>query len=178
MKESYFKSFIDYTTQLINSVQKGDGLSFQKEAEIYYYERLLQIAKQFYKFEVARLSELRKENEQLKNKKCDKIKTAHEIISEAIAEKVNNSVRSNLSKYTRTAIRREILEALKWKLQVRYADNLKEEHIEIAREFIQNYKIDNFYIEEGENTNEKEKTKKASKCNVIHSSVAECGQAL
>ena len=83
---------------------------------------------------------------QLKNNKCDKIKTAHEIISEEIAEKVNNSVRSNLSKYTRIALKREILEALKWKLQVRYADNLKEEHIEIAKEFIHNYKIDNFYI--------------------------------
>ena len=156
MSKSYLKTFIDYTTDLINRVQEENKLSFEKETEIYYYERLLGVAKALYTFEETnnnpetRLDELKKENEQLKkqlkNNQCDKIKTAHEIISEVIAEKVNNSVRSDLSKYTRIALKREILEALKWKLQVRYADNLKEEHIKIAKEFIQNYKIDNFYI--------------------------------
>lgn len=160
MNKSYFESFIDYITYLINEVQKSNRLSFEKEAEIYYYKKILGLAKKFHALEnnnnnqEARLSELEKENEQLKkqlkNNQCDKIKTAREIISEVIAEKVNKSVKNNLSKYTKTAIKREILEALKWKLQVRYADNLKEEHIEIAREFIHNYKINDFYIKEQE----------------------------
>ena len=57
-----------------------------------------------------------------------------------------STVRSNLSKHTKTALKREVLEALKWKLQVRYANDLKDEHVEEAKEFIKNYKIDDFYL--------------------------------
>ena len=160
MSKSNFKIFIDFIEDSINRVQEQNKLSFEKEAEIYYYKKMLEVAKQIYALEntdnnqETRLKELEEENEQLKkqlkNNQCDKIKTAREIISEVIAEKVKNSVRSNLSKYTKTALKREILEALKWKLQVRYADNLKEEHIEMAKEFVQNYQINDFYIKEQE----------------------------
>lgn len=44
----------------------------------------------------------------------------------------------------------EILEVLKWKLQVRYANDFKDEHIEGAKEFIKNYKIDNFYLKKAD----------------------------
>ena len=74
MSKSYLKTFIDYTTDLINRVQEENKLSFEKEAEIYYYKKLLEVAKQLYTFEEAnnnpetRLNELKKENEQMRTK--------------------------------------------------------------------------------------------------------------
>lgn len=156
MEQSFLKMLIDYIISSINEVEKQVRASFEKEAEIFYYKKILEVAEQLYEFEKKErcedttLNELKKENEQLKKQvernKYEKIKTAHEIISETIAEKVNSLVRDDLSKFTRTALKRQILETLKWELQVRYANDLKNEHIEKAKEFIQNYKIDDFYL--------------------------------
>lgn len=157
MTNSYFEAFIGCIKSEIDGVQKGNDLQFQKDAEIYYYEKVLQVATSIYSLEKNNsdkqkeiIDELQRENEelrkQLQNIKCGKMKTARTIISEMIAEKVNNSVGNKLPIYTKSVIKREILGALKWKLQVRYADDLKEEHITIAKEFIQNYKIDDFYM--------------------------------
>lgn len=160
-EKNRFKDFIGYMEIAIEGVEKECRLPFEKEAEIYYYKKILSIAKQFERLSRENKTEensdseiiqkLKKENEELKNKveknKFDKVKTAHEIISGIIAEKVYSTVRSDLSKYTKTSLKRKILESLKWHLQVRYADDLKEEHIEQAKKFIEDYKIAEFYIE-------------------------------
>ncbi|MCI8485777.1 MAG: hypothetical protein HFJ20_01420 [Clostridia bacterium] len=160
-KEIYFKGFINYIEMIIENAKKENKLPFEKEAQIFYYKQILGVARQFERIaenietvknlnENKEIERLKKENEDLKKQiernKCDRIKTAHEIISEIISEKVISTVRSNLSKHTKTALKREVLEALKWKLQVRYANDLKDEHVEEAKEFIKNYKIDDFYL--------------------------------
>ena len=166
MNNLYFEGFIRYLETSIEDTEKPTKLPFEKEVENYYYKKILEVAKQFYYLAVDAkveksynatnevMEKLKEENEQLKKQieksKCDRIKTAHEIISGIISEKVYSTVRNNLSKHTRTALKREILEALKWKLQVRYANNFKDEHIEGAKEFIKNYKIDNFYLKEAD----------------------------
>lgn len=164
MNNLYFEGFIKYLKTSIEDTEKPTKLPFEKEVENYYYKKILEVAEQFYRLAEdvkvenssnktnETIEKLKKENEELKKKiernKCDRIKTAHEIISGIISEKVYSIVRSDLSKHTRTALKREILEALKWKLQVRYANDFKNEHIEGAKEFIKNYKIDNFYLKE------------------------------
>ncbi len=154
-----FEDFIGYLEIMIEGVEKGNRLPFEKEAEIYYCKKILSVAKQFEEFsrknntlensDSEMIQKLKKENEELRKKieknKFDKVKTAHEIISEIIAEKVYSTVRSDLSKYTKTSLKREIMEALKWHLQVRYADDLKDEHIEQAKKFIADYEINKFY---------------------------------
>lgn len=156
MEKSFLKMLIDYIENSISEVEKQIRLSFEKEAEIFYYKKILCVVKQLYEFEKKakcenlEIDKLKKENEQLRKQveknKHERIKTAHEIISEMIVEKVNNIVRDDLTRYTRTALKREIIEALKWELRVRYANDLKNEHIEQAKKFIQDYKINEFYL--------------------------------
>lgn len=156
MKNDLFENFIFYLSEKIKSVEEENRFPFEKEAEIYYYQQILCVAEQFYNLskknqnEDMTIDKLKKENDELKRKleksTFDRIKTPHEIISEIIAEKVNNSIKSSFSKNARYTLKRKIMEALKWKLQVRYVNELKNEHIEQAKEFIQNYKIDDFYL--------------------------------
>ena len=159
MSDSHFKCFIETLSAQIEFLKndKSDKrYPFEKEANICYYTRVLQLAESIYKIpEVptnmsVKIEQLEKENEQLKKQLAkntlEKIKTAHEIINEIIAEKVNSSVKSDLSSRTRCTLRREIMEGLKWHLQVRYVRELKDEHIVASKEFIKNYKINDFYL--------------------------------
>lgn len=92
---------------------------------------------------------LKEENEELKRLMKSKITagsmTPYQIIASTISHKVYDEVSKNIKQMTKQRLKRKIMEDLKWELRVRYANDFKEEHIESAKAYIDNYKIDDFY---------------------------------
>ena len=95
-----------------------------------------------------KIKELEEENKQLKkmieNKVISKNTTAYGIIANLITDKVDNEVHEDFE-HCKQTIKRAIIEELKWELHVRYASDFQKENIEPARQFINNYTIDDFY---------------------------------
>lgn len=95
---------------------------------------------------------LKEENEELKRLMKSKIiagsMTPYQIIASTISNKVYDEVKGSFKQATKQSIKRKIMDDLKWELHVRYANDFKEEHIESAKAFIDNYKIDDFYKKE------------------------------
>lgn len=71
--------------------------------------------------------------------------TPYQIITSPISDKVYKEVKETLKRNTKQALKRKIMDDLKWDLHVRYANDFKVEHIEPAKEYIDKYKIENFY---------------------------------
>lgn len=96
---------------------------------------------------------LKEENEELKRLMKSRITagsmTPYQIIASTISHKVYEEVKDSFGQMTKQSLKRKIMEDLKWELRVRYANDFKEEHIEPAKEYINNYKIDEFYKKVG-----------------------------
>jgi hypothetical protein len=86
-----------------------------------------------------RVEELERENKILREKlKRRPSPSAREKISQAISDRVVE-LNPEGGKYAKQAMKRNIMEDLKWELRVRYANQLSDEHVEPALEFIRNW---------------------------------------
>ncbi|GAW28960.1 hypothetical protein [Carboxydocella sp. ULO1] len=88
----------------------------------------------------ARIRELERENELLKAQLFSKPSiTAHQKIQAAISKRACELEPNASSRFARQALKRRIMEDVKWLLRVRYANQFTEEHVEPALEIIQNW---------------------------------------
>ena len=71
--------------------------------------------------------------------------TPCQTIQSLISNKVYSEVKETFGRVTKQSLKRKIMEDLKWELHIRYANDFKEEHIELAKLFIENYQIEEFY---------------------------------
>ena len=105
---------------------------------------------------LARIKELEDQNDrlieernELKSLMATKITagsmTPYQIITSTISNKVYNEVDEKYGRMTKQSLKRKIMDDLKWELRVRYANDFKEEHIEPAKQYIDNYKIEDYY---------------------------------
>lgn len=86
----------------------------------------------------------------IESKVVSKDITAYQIIANLISEKVNKDIHEDWKDWgkAKQSIKRKMMDDLKWELHVRYANNFEKEHIDPAKEFINNYEIEEFYKKE------------------------------
>lgn len=71
--------------------------------------------------------------------------TAYETIRSMIFEYVNKEVGQITNGNQRSNLRRKIVDDMKWDLRVRTINDFKIEDISRAKEYLENYKIEEFY---------------------------------
>ena len=85
--------------------------------------------------------------------------SAYTQVRAMIVEKVRNEVPEDINDWRgkdhkRIKAERKVMDDLKWDLRIRTIADFRTEHIEPAKEYIEKYKIDEFYKNEGGKENE------------------------
>lgn len=92
---------------------------------------------------------LKEENEMLKRTLERKLTSgsmsAYETIRSMIFNFVNKEVEKTTTGNERSNLRRKIIDDMKWDLRVRTINDFKVEDISRAKEYLENYKIDEYY---------------------------------
>lgn len=92
---------------------------------------------------------LKEENEMLKRTLERKLTSgsmsAYETIRSMIFDFVNKEVEKTTNGKQRSNLRRKIIDDMKWDLRVRTINDFKVEDISRAKEYLENYKIDEYY---------------------------------
>lgn len=83
----------------------------------------------------------------LENRIMNTNTTAYGVIASLIADKVNKEVHESFN-HCKQTLKRKIMDDVKWELHVRYTSDFIKKHIEPAKEFINNYEIEDFYKKE------------------------------
>ncbi len=95
------------------------------------------------------IRQLEEENKMLKELMKRKVTsgsiTAYETIRSMIFEYVDKEVGQTTNGKQRSNLRRKIVDDMKWDLRVRTINDFKVEDITRAKEYLENYKIDEFY---------------------------------
>ena len=97
-----------------------------------------------------KIKKLEEENKLLRNTIERKITsgsiTAYETIRNMIFEYVDQKVFKTTNGNQRSNLRRKIVDDMKWDLRVRTINDFKVEDIPRAKEYLENYKIDDYYF--------------------------------